>query len=77
MAQKQESGPAEGGLVECLFELRQVRSKIITARSRDYTHRFADLFQTKAKKTLAKLSSAIDNYLRFDNLEKMKWGHTF
>jgi len=26
----------------------------------------------ETKKTLAKLSSAIDNYLRFDNLEKMK-----
>ena len=33
MAQKQESGPAEVGFVEGLFELQKVRCKLVRARS--------------------------------------------
>ena len=50
MAKQKDKGLAEGGFVECIFELWRVRSRIVKARSEiistgqfsEYTHRFDD-----------------------------------
>ena len=54
MAEQKESGPAEGGFVECRFELWKLRSRIVRARSEilatqclDYNHRFGDFIYQK------------------------------
>ena len=57
MAEQKDRSPAEGGFVECLFELWKVRSRIVKARSEmramgqfsNYTHRFGDfIFQIQS-----------------------------
>ena len=53
--EQQERGPAEGGFVECVFELWKVRFRIVRARSEilatgqfsDDTHRFGDFIYQK------------------------------
>ena len=39
MAEKEESGPAEGGFVDWLYELWKVRAKIARTRSEIFIHR--------------------------------------
>ena len=55
MTEKKESGPAEGGFVDCIFEFWKVRTKIVRARREilstgqftDCPHRFGDFTYQK------------------------------